>query len=196
MGVDLTKLVPEMQAKAKAFVAACWDDPALKSQAYVVVITEARRLDIDQARYFCHGRTPAEILAWLDHVQAEQTQRDMLSLAMQEFFGAAWAEHLDVRATGRIITTALPFTGPHCLGVAFHARVKHGERVLPDQETPWETLGKISRRTGLVWGGDWRMRDLEHHELPKPWPNSDVGAHRDAPIGKGGSQTAPTKEAA
>lgn len=175
MGVDVTKLVPDMQKKLRDFVSACMVDPSLQSFDYRVVITEARRLDIDQARFFCHGRTAPEILAWLDHVKADDNQRGTMALAMEEIFGHEPAP--DLRGPGRIITNALPYTGPHCLGVAFHARVKHGEKILTDHDTPWETLGKISRRCGLVWGGDWHMRDMEHHELPKAlWPGQATKA--------------------
>ena len=174
MGVDITKLTEPMQTKLREFVAACADDPSLTSFGYQVVITEGRRRNIVQARYFCHGRTPKEIQAWLDHVKADGNQIETIKLALGEFLGLDWDEEKDPRVPGRIITNALPYTGPHCLGVAFHARVKLGERVLMDADTPWQTLGKISRRCGLVWGGDWHLRDLEHHELPKAlWPKPE-----------------------
>lgn len=37
-------------------------------------------------------------------------------------------------------------------------------------EARYEAMGEIAKRRGLVWGGDWRMRDLCHVELPKPEP--------------------------
>lgn len=30
----------------------------------------------------------------------------------------------------------------------------------------YESMGEIAKRHGLVWGGDWRQRDLCHVELP------------------------------
>lgn len=34
-------------------------------------------------------------------------------------------------------------------------------------EGRYEAMGEIAKRLGLVWGGDWNMRDLCHVELPK-----------------------------
>jgi peptidoglycan L-alanyl-D-glutamate endopeptidase CwlK len=28
----------------------------------------------------------------------------------------------------------------------------------------WEQLGKIGKKLGLIWGGDWQQRDLGHFE--------------------------------
>ena len=95
-----------------------------------------------------------------------------MQLAIEEIFGQAALP--EDRAPGRIITNALPCTGPHCLGVAFHFRIKHGAHVLNDEATPWEFIGRIVKKHGLVWGGDWTMRDMEHVELPKAqWPKPE-----------------------
>lgn len=37
----------------------------------------------------------------------------------------------------------------------------------PD-DSVWLELGKIGRKIGLVWGGDWHQRDLGHFEYPTP----------------------------
>lgn len=34
-------------------------------------------------------------------------------------------------------------------------------------ESRYEAMGEIAKRLGLVWGGDWKRRDLCHVELPK-----------------------------
>jgi peptidoglycan L-alanyl-D-glutamate endopeptidase CwlK len=31
----------------------------------------------------------------------------------------------------------------------------------------WKRAGEIGKALGLVWGGDWKIRDLPHFELPK-----------------------------
>ena len=31
----------------------------------------------------------------------------------------------------------------------------------------WDEIGKIGKSCGLVWGGDWKQRDLGHFELPR-----------------------------
>jgi D-alanyl-D-alanine carboxypeptidase len=36
----------------------------------------------------------------------------------------------------------------------------------------WQTIGRIGKQLGLVWGGDWRHRDLSHFELPDEVPRS------------------------
>lgn len=173
MGVKIEELVPEMQAKLREFVAACAEDSRLKAEGHQLIITEGRRADIVQARYFCQGRTPSEIAAALDRKGADQIQRGFMQLAIEEIFGAAALP--EDRAPGRIITNALPCTGPHCLAVAFHARLKHGAHVLDDGETPWRTLGEIGKKCGLVWGGEFKFAfDGEHYELPKAlWPKPE-----------------------
>lgn len=32
----------------------------------------------------------------------------------------------------------------------------------------WKRAGEIGKALGLVWGGDWKIRDMPHFELPKP----------------------------
>ena len=31
----------------------------------------------------------------------------------------------------------------------------------------YEAMGEMAKALGLVWGGDWRQRDLCHVELPR-----------------------------
>ncbi len=33
------------------------------------------------------------------------------------------------------------------------------------QSALWQTLGKIGKELGLIWGGDWKKRDMGHFEL-------------------------------
>jgi hypothetical protein len=168
-GARLIEGSPAMMAALEKFRDACAKNEFLTSAGLTVVVTEIRRPDIVQARYFCHGRTVDEIAADLDHRETDQNTRALMGLAIQETFGAeAMPED---RAPGRIITNALPYAGPHCLGVAMHFRVKKGRRILPDDQTPWEHVGKIAKSCGFVWGGNWKMRDMEHLELPRQfWP--------------------------
>jgi hypothetical protein len=155
------------------FLVLCGKDEFLRDAKLAVVLTEVRRKDYVQALYFCAGRTIEEIVSELDHRDADQKTREVMALAMQEIFGDAASK--EERAPGRIITHALPYTGPHCLGVAAHFRVKRGERVLPDEMTPWEKVGELAKKAGLVWGGAWKMRDMEHLELPKQfWPKPEL----------------------
>jgi hypothetical protein len=171
MGIRIEDLLPAMQDKLREFVSGCAEYPDL-TDPWQVVITEGRRLDYVQAKYFCQGRTPSEIAAELDHHHADQKTRELMQLAINEVFGETVTP--ETRAPGRIITNAFPYSGPHCLGAAFHARVKHGARMLTDQETPWDRLGRVGHSAGLVWGGDWKMRDEEHFELPRAlWPGQE-----------------------
>lgn len=171
MAIKTEDLVPELQRKLAAFLLACGGDPDLQRLGCTVVLTEGRRTNIRQAHYFCQGRTPSEIAAELDHKQASQEIRAVMAEAIQIVFGSnAMPED---RAPGRIITHALPYTGPHCEGRAAHFRVKQGPRVLSDAETPWEIVGAIAKRCGLVWGGDWKW-DYEHLEVPRPKPSTST----------------------
>ncbi len=38
----------------------------------------------------------------------------------------------------------------------------------------YEAMGELAKGLGLVWGGDWKQRDLCHVELPKPEPKVAV----------------------
>jgi hypothetical protein len=146
----------------------CAGHSQLGKAGLTVVITEGRRLDIVQAKYFCQGRTPSEIAAELDAHTADQRCRQMMALAIGEVFGQAASP--ETRAPGRIVTHALPFTGPHCLGVAAHFGIRQGARMLyPD--APWGAVGQIAQQLGLTWGGTWKMRDVAHVELHRSlWP--------------------------
>lgn len=33
-------------------------------------------------------------------------------------------------------------------------------------EGPWEAFGAVVRAHGLVWGGDWKLKDRPHVEVP------------------------------
>lgn len=37
-------------------------------------------------------------------------------------------------------------------------------------EARYEAMGEIAKGLGLIWGGDWRKRDLCHVELPRSEP--------------------------
>lgn len=39
-------------------------------------------------------------------------------------------------------------------------------KILWDGNQPWDLYGRMGRVLGLVWGGDFKMRDLDHLELP------------------------------
>ena len=167
MSVDLKQLHPELQDKARRLLAKCAAHPDLGKAGLTVVLTEGRRDDLTQARYFCQGRTVSEIAADLDAHQADERQRAAMQQAIREIYPPEATP--EWRAPGRIITHALPCTGPHCLGVAMHFGIKRGARMLyPD--APWELVGRIATDLLLVWGGHWRMRDLAHLELHRPWP--------------------------
>ncbi|WP_447978101.1 hypothetical protein [Candidatus Nitrospira bockiana] len=162
-------LHPELKDKVTRLLHCCAEHSQLGKAGLSVVITEGRRDDLTQARYFCQGRTPSEIAAELDAVDADQRTREMMFRAIAEIFGLNALP--EMRAPGRIITHALPYSGPHCLGVAVHFVIKRGPRVLYP-EAPWEIVGGIAQsRIGLVWGGAWKMRDLAHLELHRTrWP--------------------------
>jgi hypothetical protein len=169
---ELVDGTPELMKQLKSFETVCAGDAFLKDAGLAVVITEIRRRDYDQALDYCSGRTVDEIAADLDHHQADQNTRALIGIAIQEVFGAGALP--EDRAPGRIVTNAFPYSGPHCLGVAAHFRVKRGRRVLPDDQTPWEHVGALAKKCGFVWGGTWKMRDMEHIELPKAlWPQPE-----------------------
>lgn len=164
--VDLTQLHPELQDMTHRLLVKCEQHPEIGRAGLTVVITEGRRDNLVQARYFCQGRTVSEIAADLDLHQADQRTRLIMQQAIAELYPPEATP--EWRASGRIVTHALPFTGPHCLGVAVHFGIKRGARMLyPD--APWDLVGKIARDLYFVWGGDWKMRDLAHLELHKPW---------------------------
>ncbi len=168
MIVDTTLLHPELQDKWRQLLHRCSGYPDLTKDGLSIICTEARRPDLIQARYFIQGRTPSEIAAELDHHEATPDQRALISQALREVWPDLTKILPEERVPGRIVTYALPFTGPHCLGVALHFGIKKGARLLyPD--APWATVGQLATRIGLVWGGNWPMRDMAHLELMKPW---------------------------
>lgn len=172
--VDLTQLHPELQQMTERLLAKCVRHPDLGGAGLTVVVTEGKRDNLMQARYFCQGRTVSEIAADLDHHEADQRQRAVMQQAIQEIYPPN--ETPEWRAPGRIVTNALPFTGPHCLGVAIHFGIKRGARMLyPD--APWGLVGRLAVSEVLfVWGGDWKSRDLAHLEMHKPWAESSTVA--------------------
>lgn len=40
-------------------------------------------------------------------------------------------------------------------------------RITWDDEARYAQMGELARRNGLVWGGDWKRRDMCHVELPR-----------------------------
>lgn len=165
---------PELMQFLELFEKACAADEFLKTAGLAVVLTEIRRDDYLQAVYFCQGRTVSEIDEELNRAEADANTCALMDLAIEETFGSKEPDP-DLRAPGRIITHALPYTGPHCLGVAAHFRVKKGKRILPDDQTPWEHVGALAKKCGFVWGGSWKMRDMEHLELPRAlWPGPEL----------------------
>lgn len=32
----------------------------------------------------------------------------------------------------------------------------------------WAKVGEIGESVGLIWGGRWKVKDLDHFEMPKP----------------------------
>ena len=172
--VDLKALHPELQDMTRRLMVKCERHPDLGGAGLTVVITEGKRDNLVQARYFCQGRTVSEIAAELDARQSEQRTREMLQQAIRGIYPPEATP--EWRAPGRIITNALPYSGPHCLGVAVHFGIKRGARMLyPD--APWEIVGRIAKDLLFIWGGNWKMRDLAHLEMYKPWTvNQQVAA--------------------
>lgn len=169
--VDLSQLHPELQDMTRRLLFKCEQHPEIGRAGLTVVITEGKRDNLLQARYFCQGRTVSEIAADLDFHQADPRTRAVMHQAILDIYPKDATP--EWRAPGRIITKALPFTGPHCLGVAIHFGIKRGERMLyPD--APWHLVGKVAKDLLLVWGGDWPMRDMAHLEMHKPWTQTAV----------------------
>ncbi len=62
-----------------------------------------------------------------------------------------------------------PAAFPAGLAVVEHAGRKYPnlwDTKTPEAKAAWEDYGIHAREVGLVWGGDWKMKDLPHVELP------------------------------
>lgn len=73
---------------------------------------------------------------------------------------------------GSHVTNAGAYKSYHQFGLAADsAFIKDGKIVISEKD-PWamrgyKLYGKVAKSAGLVWGGDWRLKDLGHVELRK-----------------------------
>lgn len=61
---------------------------------------------------------------------------------------------------GLIVTYKKGGESPHNFGLAVDFLFIHEK-----WRGPWSTLGREAKKLGLVWGGDFKFRDLDHVEL-------------------------------
>lgn len=66
-----------------------------------------------------------------------------------------------------VVTHALPASAPHCRRAAYDLVPLVRGRPTWDRLDLFAELGRIGKELGLVWGGDWRWKDLAHFELPE-----------------------------
>lgn len=75
-------------------------------------------------------------------------------------------------AKGAHVTKAGSYRSYHQFGLAGDSAFIRNGKIVISERDPWAmrgyTLyGKVAKSVGLVWGGDWRMKDLGHVELRK-----------------------------
>lgn len=61
-----------------------------------------------------------------------------------------------------------PYDSMHVWGAAadFAFIDAHGQPYWPPADSPlWQQFGQIAHALGLVWGGDWTERDMDHVQL-------------------------------
>ena len=66
----------------------------------------------------------------------------------------------------KVVTHALPDHAPHCRRAAYDLVPIVKERAAWDRLDLFAELGRIGKELGLVWGGDWPMKDCPHFEMP------------------------------
>lgn len=73
---------------------------------------------------------------------------------------------------GKHVTKAGGYRSYHQFGLAADAAFLRNGKIFITEKDPWamrgyKLYGQVAKQHGLVWGGDWRMRDLGHVELRK-----------------------------
>lgn len=69
------------------------------------------------------------------------------------------------KTPGKVITNAKPGQSFHNFGLAEDIVFKILGKWSWDLKLPWNDLGKIGKKLGLEWGGDWKnIKDLPHFQ--------------------------------
>lgn len=73
---------------------------------------------------------------------------------------------------GTHVTKAGSYKSYHQFGLAADSAFIRNGKIVITEKDPWamrgyQLYGKVAKSAGLVWGGDWRMKDLGHVELRK-----------------------------
>lgn len=73
---------------------------------------------------------------------------------------------------GAHVTKAGAYRSYHQFGLAADSAFIRNGKIVISERDPWamrgyKLYGKVAKSVGLVWGGDWRMKDLGHVELRK-----------------------------
>ena len=74
---------------------------------------------------------------------------------------------------GGHVTRARAYESYHQYGLAADSAFRRGGQIVIQETDPWamrgyELFGEVGRSVGLVWGGDWSLKDFGHLELRRP----------------------------
>lgn len=117
----------------------------VRAKGYPLLVWEVYRSEQHQQELYCQGRTNTLL-------RKAGLSADFIARARVMGYGAS-----KPRITGKCIA------GRHSLGRAMDCcwLVKNQ----PTWKAPdewWSYYGQVAKRLGLVWGGDWKMRDMAH----------------------------------
>lgn len=76
-------------------------------------------------------------------------------------------------ARGKHVTQAVAYQSYHQHGLAADCAFYRDGKLVISERDPWamrgyQLYGELATAAGLRWGGNWKMQDLGHVELPRP----------------------------
>lgn len=145
---------PELAAKVRALM----EEYARRFAPWMLLITSVWRSPLEQEALYAQGRVASKTelnaireRAGLPPIYDEDEAHRVVTWVRNSRHNRTPSEAVD-------LAVALDPDGPH-------GPLK--PRIDWQSEARYEAMGEIAKRLGLVWGGDWKRRDLCHVEMPK-----------------------------
>jgi len=151
----LRSLKPEIQDKVSALLDFC------QQSALEILIYCTFRSFENQAKLYCQGRTVDQIAVKAIELANIYHRDDLSQLLLAT-----------KPQPGAIVTFAAPGQSLHNYGLAFDAvPVANGKLIWgntsPEERKLWQLYGKLGRKAGLDWAGNWRkFREYPHLQMP------------------------------